>query len=657
MKHSRSKKLQYKFEQFMAKGGTSIFISLLIAFLVCFAIIVFIRGIILFSIGYFGSPIPDYNTVHSFWDHMWYTFLQMTDPGNMYQDSETTGWVRITTVIAGFAGVILFSALIAFITTALDNLLYEFRKGRGIILEKEHTLILGWNERVIDVLRELIIANESEDYASVVILSSVEKEKIDDFIAKRLPDTKTTHIVTSNGDSSNINELKRINAIDAKSVIIMASCPDSASYEEKLLSDTFAIKTIMAMITLQGGENELPIITEIFTEEKRAIVDFFDDKNIIALDSWDIMGKLLVQTSLTSGLEMVYNEILSFDLSEVYFHHAKWNGITFGELPYHFADGIPLGIHKKNGSLELRPEDDTVLADDDEILILADDDSTIDFQQKKLYLPNETVYNHKQLEKKSKRILMLGWHDIGNIFVRESDEYLKEGSEFDIMIKEPTETIMAHIREIDEEYPNLKITLHQENTLSIENLQNLKPYEYDNIIILSQDPDEKSAEKVDSDTLMILLLLRKIGKLEGINKEKNKTKIITQVLNSDNQDLIIQTDVDDFIISNKLITMILAQLSEEPAIKKLYDDIFQEDGSEIYVKPANLYFDKLPVTLNFATILGQARKRDEICLGVRFGDLSKDADQNFGVRLNPPKDKDIQLTENDFLVVLAEDEL
>jgi hypothetical protein len=35
--------------------------------------------------------------------------------------------------------------------------------------------------------------------------------------------------------------------------------------------------------------------------------------------------------------------------------------------------------------------------------------------------------------------------------------------------------------------------------------------------------------------------------------------------------------------------MILAQLSEEPKIKKMYNDIFQEDGSEIFVKPVNLY--------------------------------------------------------------------
>ena len=66
---------------------------------------------------------------------------------------------------------------------------------------------------------------------------------------------------------------------------------------------------------------------------------------------------------------------------------------------------------------------------------------------------------------------------------------------------------------------------------------------------------------------------------------------------------------------------------------------------------------KFPITADFATILGQANKRDEICLGVRYGDLEKDASQNFGVALNLEKDKMVTLNENDFLVVLAEDEL
>ncbi|MBW2704597.1 MAG: hypothetical protein JRF33_27585, partial [Deltaproteobacteria bacterium] len=103
---------------------------------------------------------------------------------------------------------------------------------------------------------------------------------------------------------------------------------------------------------------------------------------------------------------------------------------------------------------------------------------------------------------------------------------------------------------------------------------------------------------------------------------------------------------------------IFAQLSEEPRIKEIYDDIFQEDGSEIYLKPVELYFKELPVTLRFCDMMGQALKRDEeICLGYRLDAHATEAEHNFGVRLNPAKDQQVTLNVGDTLVVLAEDEL
>ena len=189
----------------------------------------------------------------------------------------------------------------------------------------------------------------------------------------------------------------------------------------------------------------------------------------------------------------------------------------------------------------------------------------------------------------------------------------------------------------------------------MESLAAADPYSYDNVIILSQDEEDRPAEKIDSETFMILLLLRKIGR--DRTGGTGGTKIITQVLNSENRELITQTDVDDFIISNQMITMIFAQLSEQPEIKKLYDDLFQEEGSEIYVKPATLYFNNFPVRLNFAQLIKSSGVREEICLGIRKGALSRDPEANFGVVLDPPKDRIFTIEEEDYLVVLAEDEL
>ncbi|MEO9533304.1 MAG: hypothetical protein ABJG68_10225 [Crocinitomicaceae bacterium] len=653
MSFSIKDKLRYRFEQYLNKGGASIFVSLFIVFLLMFLIIIGIRLLIVNMTGVEVDSTTD-RDYYGQEDDVWRTWLQMTDPGNMNQDNHQSIWIKISTVLAGLVGVIILSMLIAFITTSLEKVLYNFRKGRGKVIEEEHTIILGWNERVVDIIRELILANESESDASVVILSHEDKEEMDDLIAKRLPDTKTTRIITTTGDYANVNELKRVNINKAKSVILLANCSESGTPDDKLGSDVMSVKAIMAIISCQDGNNELPIIAEIFTEEKRQLISFFKDENIIALDSWDIMGKLLVQTSLTSGLEMVYNEMLSFDGCEVYFYENKWNGVTFKDLPYHFVDGIPLGVYNEEEGIRLRPDEDYKLKDVDQVIILAEDDSTINFESSKIMAPTPMELSGKRLEQRSKNILILGWHSVAEIFIRESADYLTDGTKVDVLYNEPEEWLIEKVNELQVGYEDFDIQLKDSDPLKLENLQEIDPFKYDNIIILSQNSTELNADKIDSDTLIILLLLRNIKQEQGVGQDSH---IITQVLNSENQEIITQTDVDDFIISNKLITMILAQLSEEPLIKALYDDLFSEDGSEIYVKQADLYFTEFPQKVRFGDLIGLAAKREEVCLGIRKGDLSKDSASNFGVRLNLPKDEFVTITEEDFLVVLSEDEL
>ncbi|MCH8905214.1 MAG: hypothetical protein IIA45_15045, partial [Bacteroidetes bacterium] len=308
-----------------------------------------------------------------------------------------------------------------------------------------------------------------------------------------------------------------------------------------------------------------------------------------------------------------------------------------------------------DGSLQLRPPVGTKLKDDDEILIVAEDDSTIEYSSKPLFKTGDVEKLDIHLDKARKNILIIGWHNVGDIFIAESNDYLLEGSRFDILYKNPPESLVTTIDNLKKKYPGLKLNMIDKDPFHIDELLKMDPFGYDNILILSQEVNEMDANKIDSDTLMILLLLRRIA-VEHKHPDKH-AKIITQVLNSENQELIIQADVDDFIISNKLITMILAQLSEEPKIKLLYDDIFQEDGSEIYVKPARLYFSQLPIKIGFADIMKTVNLREEICLGVRFGHLSTTPDKNFGVVLNPNKDTVYEIKETDFLVVLAEDEL
>lgn len=652
MKPKFSEKIKYKFENFMSKGGVSVFISLVVLFVVAFLFSMLVRGVIL-------AIRPEFPEEFATWGaHVWQIFLEITDPGGVVNTTNSSGWIKAAAIITTFLGMIIFSVLIAFINTRTEELLYNFRKGKSKVIEKDHTLILGWNERVVDILHELIIANESEPYASVVILAEADKEEMDDILMKAISDTKTTRIVTRNGVASSMTDLNRVNAVDARSAIILSSCSESASIEEKEISDTRVIKTILALIGVQDGENSLNIVGEIHTDRKRQLIETFEDENINALNSWEILAKILVQTSRSqgksSGLAIVYNEILSFDGCEIYFYDAEWGGVVFNQLYRHFKDGIPIGIQRVDGSLEIPPANDAVMKEGDEVIIIAEDDSTINFSKKPIPAPADFPFPNTKNTPHIERELILGWSSLAPIVLREYADYLMDDSVINIMIEDPSSKCKQEMVEAKKHCPNLKINLIDKSPLSADNLRAVDPFSYDNVIILSQKEDPSSSEEIDSDTLVILLLLRRIFANSGI--EKKTTQIITQVLNSENQDLIARESVDDFIVSNKMLTMILAQLSEQPKMKKVYGELFKEEGSEIYLKPSEFYFENLPIDISFAGIINAVQKRNEICIGLRFDEFLNDVDRNFGIMVNPDKEKSYHIDNGDTIIVLAVDE-
>ena len=79
-----------------------------------------------------------------------------------------------------------------------------------MVLESNHTIILGFGDRILEIIRELIEANESEDDAAIVILANDDKETMDNIIRDNISDFMTTRIITRSGVVTNINNLKKV---------------------------------------------------------------------------------------------------------------------------------------------------------------------------------------------------------------------------------------------------------------------------------------------------------------------------------------------------------------------------------------------------------------------------------------------------------------
>jgi hypothetical protein len=112
--------------------------------------------------------------------------------------------------------------------------------------------------------------------------------------------------------------------------------------------------------------------------------------------------------------------------------------------------------------------------------------------------------------------------------------------------------------------------------------------------------------------------------------------------------------VDDFIVSEHLISLMMAQLSENAELMAVFTDIFDPEGSEIYLKPASHYVEVGKPT-NFYTVVESARRRGHLAFGYRLARESGDATRSYGVHTNPVKSDMVTFAPEDKIIVLAEE--
>ncbi|MEK7668000.1 MAG: hypothetical protein AAB409_05065 [Gemmatimonadota bacterium] len=130
--------------------------------------------------------------------------------------------------------------------------------------------------------------------------------------------------------------------------------------------------------------------------------------------------------------------------------------------------------------------------------------------------------------------------------------------------------------------------------------------------------------------------------------------IVSEMLDVRNRELAEVTKADDFIVSDKLVSLMLAQISENKALNAVFADLFDPEGSEIYLKLASNYV-KIGEPVNFYTVADAARQKGEVALGYRIKALANDAARAYGVVVNPNKSAQVTFAEWDRIIVLAEE--
>ncbi len=628
---SFSQKMRYRFDNLMSKGPIA-----LIGWLGILSLILVLAAAIILALSGFAQDDGESLT---FIEAAWKSLMRTLDPGTMGGD---TGWgFRIIMLCVTLGGIFIVSTLIGVLASGISTKLEELRKGHSFVVEKGHTLILGWSEKIFPIISELLIANENQKNPVIVILGHKDKVEMEDEVETKIPDTKNTRVICRSGSTIDQNDLEIVNPHDSRSIIILS--PEGSE------PDISVIKTILALTNNTKRRPEpYHIVAEISDHKNKEVAEMIASGEVTLVHTEDLISRVIAQSCRQSGLSIVYTELLDFDGDEMYFHEEPaLNGKTFKDAVMSYEDSTIIGIRSKDGVTKINPPMDTKLISGDKIVAISKDDDTIKVSGKtNLGINTDAFSTGSKKKEEIEHTLILGWNSKACNIARELDNYLAEGSTLTIVAE--GDKVEAQINELKTTIAKQKINYIEGNISDRTMLDSLALERFNHIILLCYS-DTIPEDEADSKSLITLLHLRNIEEKTG-----HDFTIVSEMMDIRNKELAEVTEADDFIISNKLISLMLSQLSENKELKGVFDDLFDADGSEIYVKSATDYV-KPGTAVNFYTLCESAAQKGQIAIGYRMNEFSHNVDKAYGVVVNPKKSDMITFTDKDKLIVIAED--
>lgn len=620
-------RLRYRFDNTLSRGLWAVLIWLGFIAAAFFLLIAFI-------IRLSGVGPGDEST--SFADGLWLALTRSLDPGTFSGDDGSQ--FRLIMLFVTFAGIFLAATIIGLVSSSIDSRVDSLRRGKSLVIESGHTLIVGWSDKLPTIVAELVEANVSERGRAIVVLTGEDTVEVTEDIRSVVTDLKTSRLVVRSGMTTRVHDLAQGNPQDAKSVIVLRSSEGS---------DAQVVKSVLALTRLVPGLEGVTVVAEIDNAHTAQALKQAAGPSLITVTPMDVIARIGAQVSRAAGLGAIYQELLDFDGDEMYTVEvgSTWIGRNFGELLLGASNATVIGLRHSDGSVELSPSPGTTLAAGDFVIGIAEDDSTFVFDRPPVAWQPTGDRRLDPVEKTQERTLIVGWSDLAPLIAHEIEIHVAPGSELHVMVNEDLHDVSRVGQSMS--LTQQALIIHEGDPIdrsAIVRVMDEGPFDH---IMLLSEREQFSTDEADARTLLTLMHVR--GVAEGTPHEEN---VVAELLDPHDVELGGTSDNHDFIVSQKLISLLMSQLSESPHLAPVFADLFDSDGAVVALHPAQRYLPLGETT--FGEIVAAARDWGTVAIGYRSAAASgQDGTLGGGLRVNAPKDHRITLSDGDSIVVIA----
>ncbi|WP_313983116.1 hypothetical protein [uncultured Solobacterium sp.] len=707
-KNNLFQRFRYWLDKRMARGTGSMIRALLFATI--FMILFLASILILFGASDECSPL------HAIWDSF-ATAINAEIPSS----GDGSLLFIIINGIAAIIGLFFTSILIGIITTGIETKLQRLRNGNAEVLENNHTLILGWNDTTFAILAEIMESNLNREMQTVVVLDDAcekaemddqvhafitEKDKERERIAKKnhevfVPYAKHTQVLCRYGTTVHSSNLENCNIQNCKSIIV------NEDDDDETIKVILACSGIIHELRMSGVKGKkLPYITAVIHDKKNMnTARLAGGKDLEVICYPELMSRIMANSSRAAGLSHVFTTLFNYEGSDIYYvdkNSIKLSGkrvidsdgskkhindLTLYELNQYLTNATIIGgshgkINNKveqgrlNGnrwegmeSCLLPTMKSKLVKDVDHFYVLQMDDNPIEVTKKTCTVSCKEV-KEKNFSPHTRPDAIIGVSTLLIQVLKELETFLHEDTPVYILeTQEKLDTYLAY-EEIQEEIQKITNVRLEWIPLDIDHYNSL--YEFmsapehreirsamilsDNIFVDENLSRQQQKEYADNLTISRLLSLRKI------RADLLPELFITCEMNYDeNKNLAERTGAEDYIVGSNVAASVMTQISQARELHRIFYEILDWSGSEIYLHKAFKYLDvenqkNIKEKIDLPTLAAKLAQQNAVFIGYcKYGQNGK----YLKPKLNPPKwnqngtASEVTFSNRDYIITIA----
>lgn len=505
----------------------------------------------------------------------------------------------VLSVLLALVSLLYVSTLVGLVTTAITDRLTELQRGQSTVVERGHSLVLGWSEQTPTLVAELLAAHAQRRNSAVVVLADRDKLDMERELRAVLAaaGVRRVRLLCRRGRPADPAALARVSPAAAGAVVVLP--PDTPE------GDTQVVKTLLALRAVVGDTRPVRVVAAVRQTQHVATARLAAGPGAVVLDVDGIAARTLVQCVIEPGLSLVLEDLLDFAGAELHVHRVPGlGGRTFAELRAACADACVVGLVRPDGSPLLNPPPRTVLGPGDAVVVLAMNEIPPTWNGTPAAESPSPPPSPGQAATASaihavpRRVLVLGWNRRGPEVV---DGLARNGWEA-----------------VREETPPA-------------------PGPADRVLVLGgpdghPDPDEH--------TLVTLLRLRAAERESG-----RRSPTVAELTDARHRPLAPAGPHTDLVVGGRLVGLLMAQVSQTVELAAAFDELFSPAGNAVRLRPATDYVPA-GTEASFAALVEAAGRQGDTALGYRPGDSRIPL-------LNPPKAGTRRWAHDDTLIVVT----